>query len=331
MIRMRWVICGIALAGCWLFACEAWREQDPWFLVMLALGAGVPVAAAWHAIVRPDGLRSTLRGALWLVVALVVWDQLLDLAIPYPRRFGLAPWEALRAAAVVGGFALAAWRSRPAGLPRWWRVTARVLAAASLVLALLVPAAMVYLAFDGSGDHTEPTEAALVLGYALAPDGTAQPQLIGRMEHAIDLYKRGVVHHLVLSGGVGKAGRTEAGVMRDQALAAGVPAEALVLDEDARSTVENFACSRPLLERLGSGPVLVVTEPWHMSRAMLLARRHGIPAVASPASSEVWRRPRAAGYWLFRDAIAYLRERARDPFAEPGTCRARTCEGCRTF
>ena len=151
------------------------------------------------------------------------------------------------------------------------------------------------------------------------------------MEHAIDLVKRGVVPKLVLSGGAGKNGHTEAGVMRDLALAAGVPTEALILDEAARSTVENFACSRILLDHMGARRVLVVTEPWHMTRAMLLARRHGFDAVQSPASSAIWRSPRDAGYWLFRDAVAYLREMARDPFAEPGICAARECEGCRTF
>jgi uncharacterized SAM-binding protein YcdF (DUF218 family) len=104
-----------------------------------------------------------------------------------------------------------------------------------------------------------------------------------------------------------------------------------VLDEASRSTIENFACSRPMLERLGAKRVLLVTEPWHMTRAMLLARRHGIDPAASPASSAIWRDARHAGYWLFRDAIAYVRERARDPFADLGQCRAATCEGCRTF
>jgi uncharacterized SAM-binding protein YcdF (DUF218 family) len=329
MIRIRWVICGIALAGSWAFAREAWSEQAPLFLVVVAVLAGVPVAAAWQAVVASDGWRAAAAGALRLVVVLLACDELLDLVSPYARRFGLVGWELLRAAVVVGGFALGAWFGT--STRRWWRAVAHVLAASSLVLALLVPTAIVYLAIDGSQDHTEPAEAALVLGYALAPDGTAQPQLIGRMEHAIDLYKRGTVHHLVLSGGVEKAGHTEAGVMRELALAAGIPSDALVLDEAARSTIENFACGRPLLDRLGAGRVVVVTEPWHMTRAMLLARRQGIAAVASPASSEVWRSPRAAVYWLFRDAVSYLRERARDPFAAPGTCRARDCDGCRTF
>ena len=68
-----------------------------------------------------------------------------------------------------------------------------------------------------------------------------------------------------------------------------------------------------------------------MTRAMLLAHRHGLYPAQSPASSAVWRDAREGGFWLFRDAVAYLRERVRNLYAEPGTGNARECEGCRTF
>jgi uncharacterized SAM-binding protein YcdF (DUF218 family) len=57
--------------------------------------------------------------------------------------------------------------------------------------------------------------------------------------------------------------------------------------------------------------VLVVTEPFHMPRALLLARAAGLEAHPSPAISPAWPGPRAASYWLFREAPLYLIERAR--------------------
>jgi uncharacterized SAM-binding protein YcdF (DUF218 family) len=325
---LRWVAAWFAFEGTWLFACEAWRQQQPTFLLEVTLVATPLFAIAWHAFAAP---RRALFAALCLAGALIANDELLDLLSPYPRRFGLLDWELVRTAPLVAGFWVGERLAAVRELPRWWRITARVVCGLSIASALLVPMTMTYLALDGSRDDTEQADAALVLGFALADDGTAQPQLVGRMEHAIDLVKRGVVPRLLLSGGVGKAGHTEARVMRDLATAAGVPADELLLDEDARSTVENFACARPLLEKLGAHRVLVVTEPWHMTRAMLLARRHGLPAIQSPASSAIWRSPRHAAYWVFRDAVAYIRERTRDPFASPGVCRARECEGCRKF
>jgi len=319
------VVAGLALAGAWLYTCESYRERDPFVLAVLVLGPGTLLAAAWETVIERDERR--WHRVLWLAGALFGIDMLLDAGSPYPARFGVLGWEALKTAALFAGWLVAA------GLPasRWWRRVAILLAAASLVLSLAVPVTMAYLALDGSRDDTAPADAALVLGYALAADGTAQPQLVGRMAHASDLVKRGVVPRLVLSGGAAKNGHTEASVMRDLARAAGVPDTAIVLDEAARSTIENFACSRPILEHAHAARVLLVTEPWHMTRAQLLARRHGITARQSPASSAIWTSPRHATYWLFRDAVAFLHELARDPFAEPGTCNARVCEGCRTF
>src|SRR5205823_4993091 len=111
----------------------------------------------------------------------------------------------------------------------------------------------------------------------------------------------------------------------------GVPPSAIVLEEAARSTIENFACSRPVLARLGVRTALLVTDPWHMPRSLLLARRHGMALEPSPARVARWEGRRHAGYFLFRDAAALIVELCRQPFVAPGVCRAVRCEGCRDF
>jgi uncharacterized SAM-binding protein YcdF (DUF218 family) len=326
-----WVVAGFALELGWLFACESWREREPVLLGGVVAVLGTLAAVAWHAILRPEGMRRALVGAAVLAAVLVGLDLVLDAISPFARRWSQPEWELARAGSLVAGFAAGAWLARRGPVPRAWAVSARIVCVLSLVVALLVPGAMLFMAIDGSHDSGEPADAALVLGFALAADGSPRPQIVGRVDHAVALYKQGRVKRLVLSGGAGKAGHTEAGVMRDLALAAGVPAEALILEEDSRSTIENFACSRPVLEKLSAQRVLLVTEPWHMTRAMLLAHRHGLYPAQSPASSAVWRSAREGGFWLFRDTVAYLRERVRNLYAEPGTCNARECEGCRTF
>jgi uncharacterized SAM-binding protein YcdF (DUF218 family) len=326
-----WVVAGFALELCWLFACESWREREPGLLGLVVALPMTLAAVAWQTVLRSAGVRRALVGAGILVAVLAGVDVTLDAVSPFLRRWSHPDWELARAASLAAGFAAAAWLAGRGDAPRWRTAVMRTLCAASLVIALLVPGAMIYMAIDGSRDAGEPADAALVLGFALASDGSPRPQIIGRVEHAVALYKQGRVKRLVLSGGAGKAGHTEAGVMRDLALADGVPAEALVLEEASRSTIENFACSRPVLAQLAAHRVLLVTEPWHMTRAMLLAHRHGLFPAQSPASSAVWRSVREGGFWLFRDAVAYLRERVRNLYAEPGKCNARECEGCRTF
>ena len=314
---MRWVLAVACLAGAWLFPYEAWRDLAPW---RLAIAIAIPwtlAAAAWRSVL-PDGWPTTVR----LAAILVLVDILVDLAVPYPRRYTSVPWELARIAALV----VAAWLAPKLARARR---TARGLRIASLVFTAHIPIAMAAIAIMGSDDEAAPADAALVLGFALAEDGTPRPQLVARVDRAVELYQRKLVPRLIMTGGVAKAGRTEASVMRDLALARGVPAEAVVLEEQSRSTIENFACSGPVLQTLGAQRVLLVTEPWHMSRALLLARRHGLDLRAAPASSPVWESPRHAVYWLFRDANAFVRESLRQPFAEPSPCRSPNCDGCR--
>jgi uncharacterized SAM-binding protein YcdF (DUF218 family) len=303
----------LGLQAVWLVANEVWREQAPWTLLAFLLVPWMLLAASFRRVL--SGRGATLR----LVAVLALVDVAIDVVSPYPQRFAFLSWEIVKAGAIVLGAQLA---------PRF---DLRPLRVVSLAVAIVIPLAMTYVGIQGTKDETRPADAALVLGFALDARGAARPQLVGRIEHAVRLQQRGMVPRLVLSGGVEKAGHTEAAVMRDFALARGVPPEALILDESARSTIENFACSVPLFEKLGAHRILVVTEPWHMPRAMLLARRHGVDAFASPATSSVWQSPRHAAYWLFRDACVFVFESVRSPWASPGKCAARECEGCRRF
>ncbi len=328
---IRWVVAGLVLELCWLFAQEAWRDKDPALLAILVAGPGVLATAAWHAVLRPASVRTALIGACVLAVVLAGVDLLLDLVTRYKDVFAFPAWELARGASIVVGLTGMAWLARSPLLATALAKASGVLVVLSVLVALIVPGAMTYLAIAGSHDGGERADAALVLGSYLAPDGSPLPSMIGRVEHAVALYKSGRVKRLVLSGGVAKGGHTEAQAMRDLALAAAVPAEAMTLEEDSRSTIENFACSRALFEKLGDKSVLLVTEPWHMTRAKLLANRHGLFPAQSPASSATWRNPRDGAYWLFRDAVAFVRERVRQFYASPGVCKARVCEGCRRF
>jgi len=249
----RWVLAGVGLWGPWVFACESWRESSPFQLLVLVAVGGTLLASAWRIVLR----ESTVSGALRLAAALVAIDLLVDAVSPYPARLFHVGFEIARVGSVVGGWTLG---GRIAS-NRWPTRPAVATCGLSLLLAAIVPGAMVFIAVDGARDRTEPADAALVLGFALDESGRAQPEMVGRVEHAALLERRGVVTRLVLSGGAARGGHTEASVMRDLALQGGVPADALMLEEAARSTIENFACARPILERLGARRVLVMTEP----------------------------------------------------------------------
>ncbi len=116
----------------------------------------------------------------------------------------------------------------------------------------------------GARGVPEGTFAALVVpGAAVLADGRPSAALVRRVDEAVRLWKLGKAPLLALTGGVGTHGRAEAIVARDHAIAAGVPESAIVYEDRSHSTSTNASF---LAEKLGRGPVLVVTDSYHVWR-----------------------------------------------------------------
>jgi uncharacterized SAM-binding protein YcdF (DUF218 family) len=306
----------VVLSAVWAFAVEAWRVRWPAMMIaFIAIGWPLSVAA-WRPVV-PAGWRWTLG-----LAALLVWiDLLLDwwFQNPTDRELATPLREGGKVVAVLAASFLAA-RIRPGSVQRAARA---FLIALSSSTAVLLIGLMLFIAIAAGRDDSRRADAALVLGYALTPDGSPQPSLIARVDRAAELHKAGLVPRLVLSGGAARAQKTEAGVMRELLVERGVPSEAIDLDIRARSTEENFACGMPILAQHSARTVLVVTEPWHMPRALYQARRYQgdvelLPAPA-PASPE-WQQLRRRSQHLFSEAIAYVFEPIRRIRNQPTTC-----------
>jgi uncharacterized SAM-binding protein YcdF (DUF218 family) len=306
----------IVLSAVWLFAVEAWRVRWPAMQVGFVAVGWPLVVFAWRPVL-PTGWRWTLG-----LAALLVWiDLLLDwwLDRPADRELAAAPWEAARLAALaVGAFAAA--RLPPSVLQR--RVRAALIALSSAFAALLA-GLVLFIALAAGRDDTTRADAALVLGLALADDGSPQPGLVARIDRAAALYQAGLAPQLVVSGGGDRHGLTEAGVMRELLVARGVPTEVIKLDTHARSTEENFACAVPLLAELHARTVLVVTERWHMPRALYQGARYAgdeVELLAAPAAGPSWQRIRPRSQLLVSEAVAYLFERVRRIGGSPTSC-----------
>jgi uncharacterized SAM-binding protein YcdF (DUF218 family) len=128
-------------------------------------------------------------------------------------------------------------------------------------------------------------DAVVVLGAAVRPDGTPSEPLLRRIRHGITLYQAGAAPRLILCGGdVQGGGISEAAAMRSVALAAGVPVDAILMDERSTSTFENAAETAALLRMHGLRTVLVVSESFHLRRARMLFRLHGV-AVAGVSAA----------------------------------------------
>jgi uncharacterized SAM-binding protein YcdF (DUF218 family) len=136
-------------------------------------------------------------------------------------------------------------------------------------------------------------DVAIILGAALREDGAPRPALIRRVAHGVALYHQGLVSRLLMSGGQVGGPLPEAWVMRDLALRQGVPADDLLIEDASRDTAENARLSLRLLAgRQERGRLLVITDAYHMRRALWIFRRCGAQVVGSapepPPTLQVW-------------------------------------------
>ncbi len=143
---------------------------------------------------------------------------------------------------------------------------------------------------------------AIVFGAGLTPSGEPTPALYDRVAVAAELYRRGLVSRLLLTGDNRFADYNEPEAMRRTALRLGVPAEALVLDYAGRRTYDS--CYRAH-EIFGVNHAILVTQAFHLERALYLCQSFGIDSWGLAAD----RRDYAAGAqigWSVREAAATL-------------------------
>lgn len=195
---------------------------------------------------------------------------------------------------------------------------------ASLVFLLLLigwigSAAAVLIFAERDGVHrgaarVGQADAIIVLGAAQYA-GRPSPVLRARVDHAVDLWHEHVAPLLVLTGGVGDRDTTsEAAVSASYAMRHGVPESAIMLEAQGRTTSESLSSVALTLRARHQTSVVLVSDPFHMFRVWILARRHGLRVITSPTrTSPIWASvPASAGY-IFSESlkapIAYLVER----------------------
>ncbi len=123
-----------------------------------------------------------------------------------------------------------------------------------------------------------PYRAAIVLGGFTNPDPEPHDRVysgrgVDRYLHSLELYHRGIVKHLLLTGGISNilgGFDSEASQMAYLFRQAGLPDSALILEPRARTTAENAIFSKRLMDslKITTDTVLLVTSAWHMRRAM---------------------------------------------------------------
>lgn len=178
-------------------------------------------------------------------------------------------------------------------------VTKRMaIAAAAAVLTFAVACNVAIL--RGGSDRAAPLPAAdtiIVLGAGIGPDGVS-PVLADRLETALTLYRMGRAPRILLTGDRASVYYDEVTAMKKYLVARGVPDDAMILDGAGRDTFSSMSRAR---EIYGVSTAIVVTQAFHLPRAVWLARSMGIDAEGATADKRTYR---GAAWALVRECLS---------------------------
>ena len=123
-------------------------------------------------------------------------------------------------------------------------------------------------------------DAILVLGAYVFPSGTVSTMLNDRLTEAYQLYEQGKADKILVSGDHGQVDYDEVNAMKKFLIDKGVPANNIFMDHAGFSTYESLYRARDIFQ---VKKVIVVTQEYHLMRAVFIARELGVEAYGVPS------------------------------------------------
>ncbi|HLK61603.1 MAG TPA: YdcF family protein [Chthonomonadaceae bacterium] len=132
-------------------------------------------------------------------------------------------------------------------------------------------------------------DAALVLGAAVR-SGEPSPIFRERINHAIELYRSGRVQKILFTGG-SNGDLTESVAAKNYALKKGIPASVILTEDQSHTTIQNLRYAQRVAQQSGLRSFLLVSDPLHMKRAMVMAQDLGLDVKPSPTPTTLVKTP----------------------------------------
>ena len=146
------------------------------------------------------------------------------------------------------------------------RLGSRVLFGATITLIAIWATSAIAVVTWGARDRVGAADAIVVLGAAQYV-GRPSPVLRARLDHALDLWQRGLAPRLIFTGGTGAGDTTsEAAVSRKYAIRRGVPDTAILMENEGRTTRESLAVVSAIMHARQMRTAILVSDPFHMLR-----------------------------------------------------------------
>jgi len=149
-------------------------------------------------------------------------------------------------------------------------------------------------------DNVPAESVAVVFGAGLRRDGTPTAILRDRVETAAQLYFSGKVKKLLMSGDNRFENYNEPGAMRDYAVSLGIPTDAIVMDFAGRRTYDTCYRAKAIF---GLDNVILVTQKFHLTRALFLCNALGLQASGVEANNAQYRKLSLL-IWNIREQLA---------------------------
>lgn len=115
----------------------------------------------------------------------------------------------------------------------------------------------------------------IVLGAGVRNDGSPSPMLQDRLITGIELYEKGVSDRLLMSGDHTKKGYDEVNIMKGYAIDKGIPSEHIFMDHAGISTYDSIYRAKEIFQ---ADKIVIVTQKYHLYRALHIAERLGVEA-----------------------------------------------------
>jgi len=183
--------------------------------------------------------------------------------------------------------------------PRWWL---RLLLLAVVAVALFLAVTAVQIVRTASLEELHPADAIVVFG-AAEYSGRPSPVLRARLDHALDVFHRGVAPVVITTGGAAADPTfSEGGVGRDYLMRHGVPERSLIAETQGHDTAESALRVAVIMRANGLQSCVAVSDAYHVFRIRKLLEHEGIgPVYVAP-------RPDSRPHSVWQRTVAVLRE-----------------------
>ena len=164
----------------------------------------------------------------------------------------------------------------------WAKLLRRAALAAVVLPVLYFGVTFVQVWWTSRHDGARPAQAVVVLG-AAQYDGRPSAVLRARLDHAADLWHRGIAPVMVVTGGKAEGDRfTESQASANYLHTRGVPDEAILREATGRSSWESLSASARFLHQRGISDVVLVSDPFHAARIHGIAAELRLSSATSP-------------------------------------------------